>query len=69
MKCDFCSVHIFNGRKYRYRPVEDVVEEFKRIPQKRIYVVDDDFYGYGQENTEHAKEICRRLIKTGVKKE
>ena len=69
MKCDFCSVHIFNGRKYRYRPVEDVVEEFERIPQNRIYVIDDDFYGYGKKNAARAKEICRGFIKSGLKKE
>lgn len=69
MKCDFCSVHAFNGRKYRYRSVEDVVEEWKQIPQDRLYIVDDDFYGYGKKHAERAKEICRGFINSGVKKE
>jgi radical SAM superfamily enzyme YgiQ (UPF0313 family) len=69
MECDFCSVHAFNGRKYRYRHVEDVVKEFTRIPQDRVYVVDDDFYGYGKRSARRAKEICRGIIDSGIKKE
>lgn len=67
--CDFCSVHLFNGRKYRCRPVEDVVKEFVRTPQDRLYVIDDDFYGYGKKHAERSKEICRGFIESGVKKQ
>ena len=69
MNCDFCSVHEFNGRKYRYRPIEDVVEEFKAIPQDRIYIIDDDFYGYGKKHAERAKNICREFIKCNLNKQ
>ena len=69
MKCDFCSVHTFNGRKYRYRSVDAVVEEYKLIPQERLYVIDDDFYGYGKKHANRAKDICRGFINSGIKKE
>lgn len=69
MKCDFCSVHSFNGRKYRYRSVEAVVDEYSRIPQDRLYIVDDDFYGYGKKHADRAKDICRGFINSGFKKE
>jgi radical SAM superfamily enzyme YgiQ (UPF0313 family) len=69
MKCDFCSVHAINGHKYRQRSVEAVVEEFIRIPQDRIYVVDDDFYGYSKKSAERAKDICRGIINSGVRKD
>lgn len=69
MKCDFCSVHAINGHKYRQRSPEAVVEEFLRIPQDRVYVVDDDFYGYSKKSAERAKEICRGIIRSGVKKD
>jgi len=68
MKCDFCSVHAINGRKYRYRPVEDVVKDFISIPQDRVYIVDDDFFGYSRQAAERAKNICKGIIKSGVKK-
>lgn len=69
MKCDFCSVHIFNGRKYRYKSVEAVIEEYKKIPQDRLYIIDDDFYGYGKYHAERARQICQGIIDTGIKKE
>jgi radical SAM superfamily enzyme YgiQ (UPF0313 family) len=69
MKCDFCSVHAINGRKYRHRNIEDVVNEFSSIPQNRVYIVDDDFYGYTRKNAERAAEICSRIIAKGIKKE
>ena len=69
MNCDFCSVHTFNGRAYRYRPVEDVVKEFIRIPQERLYIIDDDFYGYGKKHADRAKDICRGFIASGIKKQ
>ncbi|MFA5417108.1 MAG: radical SAM protein [Bacteroidales bacterium] len=69
MKCDFCSVHTFNGRKYRYKSVETVIEEYKAIPHDKIYIVDDDFYGYGKYHAERARKICKGFIESGVKKE
>ena len=68
MKCDFCSVHAINGRKYRYRSVEQVVNDFISIPQDRVYIVDDDFYGYSKASAQRAKDICKGIIKSGVKK-
>jgi radical SAM superfamily enzyme YgiQ (UPF0313 family) len=36
LNCAFCSVTEFNGR-YRQRPIAEVVEEFKSIPESRYY--------------------------------
>jgi radical SAM superfamily enzyme YgiQ (UPF0313 family) len=69
MNCDFCSVHEFNGRKYRYRPIEDIIKEFKAIPQDRLYIIDDDFYGYGKKHIERTKEICKGFIKCNLNKQ
>jgi radical SAM superfamily enzyme YgiQ (UPF0313 family) len=43
--CDFCSVKIFNGRKYRHKPIENVVREveaLQRIATKKIIFFADD---------------------------
>ncbi len=68
MKCDFCSVHVFNGSKYRIRPATDVVEEFKAMPQERIAFVDDNLCGYSRKSEERLLEICQMIIDSGVKK-
>lgn len=36
MRCDFCSVHTFNGSRYRSRSVKDVVDICKEIIKRDI---------------------------------
>jgi radical SAM superfamily enzyme YgiQ (UPF0313 family) len=46
MDCEFCSVTAFNGRRYRRRPLGEVLAELETIPQKMIFFVDDNIIGY-----------------------
>ncbi len=48
MNCTFCSVTAFNGRRFRRRPLEAVIEELKQIPQNKIMITDDNIIGYGE---------------------
>lgn len=68
MKCEFCSVHTFNGSKYRFRPVEDVIEEYARIPQDRVYFVDDNLVGYSKASADRIIEICKGIMDKGIDK-
>ncbi|MCF8228339.1 MAG: B12-binding domain-containing radical SAM protein [Bacteroidales bacterium] len=68
MNCDFCSVHVFNGRKYRTRPVDEVVKEFINMPQERIAFVDDNLCGYSKRTEDRLAEICKKIIDSGVRK-
>ena len=47
MDCSFCSVTAFNGRLFRMRDVQAVVDEIARIPARDIIFVDDDLNGSG----------------------
>ena len=67
-KCDFCSVTFFNGSRRRHRPVEEVVEELRRIKEKHIIFVDDNLVIAGRGNLERAKELFRAMIKADLKK-
>ncbi len=69
MKCDFCSVHTFNGNKFRQRPVDEVLDEFEKIPQQRIFIVDDNLIGYSRSSFDRAKSIFRGLIDRNIKKD
>ncbi len=42
-KCSFCFCRFITDDHYFARPLEEVIEELKQIPQKEIYIVDDDF--------------------------
>jgi len=69
MNCDFCSVHIFNGSRYRQRPVEEVLDELETIPQDLVYFVDDNIIGYSRQSAERAISLFKGMIGRGIKKD
>jgi len=69
MNCDFCSVHTFNGSRYRQRPVEDVLDELETIPQDLVYFVDDNIIGYSRQSAERAISLFKGMIERGIKKD
>ena len=66
--CDFCSVPIFNGRKYRLRPVDEVIDELKTIKKNSVFFVDDNIVGYGKASEERAVALFEEILKSGIKK-
>lgn len=68
MDCEFCSVTAFNGNKYRRRPVNDVLEELKTIPQKMIFFIDDNIAGYGKESHEQAVALFKGIAELKLDK-
>jgi radical SAM superfamily enzyme YgiQ (UPF0313 family) len=68
LNCTFCSVTKFNGASYRQRPISDVVEEFRSIPESRVLIVDDNLIGRRPEHIERAKELFRALAQADTGK-
>jgi len=56
--CAFCSDWIIYGNRYRFRPVEEVVEEIRSLRKKFIFFVDNNIAG----NITRAKELFEALI-------
>lgn len=69
MRCEFCSVHTFNGSKYRLRPVEAAVKDFTVIHQDMVYIVDDNFVGYSKRARDHAIEFFKGVVNSGANKQ
>jgi radical SAM superfamily enzyme YgiQ (UPF0313 family) len=62
--CDFCAERRLNGDYgYRYRPVEDVVEDIKRCGSRHIFFAASQFAG----NKAHAMELMEALIPLKVR--
>jgi radical SAM superfamily enzyme YgiQ (UPF0313 family) len=59
--CSFCTVSALHGRRYRFRPVERVVEEVADIRDKWIMFVDDNLAG----NLDYARRLFERLRDLG----
>ncbi|MGH9368758.1 MAG: B12-binding domain-containing radical SAM protein, partial [Thermoanaerobaculia bacterium] len=61
--CDFCTVTQMYGKKFRTRPVEQVVEEIKRFKSRRLFFVDDNIFL----SKSYAYELCEALVPLNVK--
>jgi radical SAM superfamily enzyme YgiQ (UPF0313 family) len=68
LNCSFCSVTSFNGARYRHRPIENVIAEFRSIKEKYILFVDDNLIGTRKDHLERAKELFRAIIRTNIHK-
>ena len=42
--CEFCTVTQMYGKKFRTRPVENIVEEIERFKSRRLFFVDDNIF-------------------------
>jgi radical SAM superfamily enzyme YgiQ (UPF0313 family) len=56
--CEFCAVTAFFGKKYRTRPVAEVIDEIKQFDTRDFFFVDDNITGQPR----YAKELFTALI-------
>jgi len=68
MNCTFCSVTAFNGRRFRRRPLDAVIEELYQIPQKKVLLTDDNIIGHGTQDLEWTRGFFNRILEKGIKK-
>jgi radical SAM superfamily enzyme YgiQ (UPF0313 family) len=68
LNCSFCSVTTFSGRALRRRPINDIVEEFKRIHETHVLVVDDNLIGTRKDHIANTKELFRAMIEADLGK-
>ncbi len=61
-KCNFCSVSPMFGRKYRYRSIDNVIDELKRQKNKWVFFVDDIFTA----NRKRTNELLEAIIKNNI---
>lgn len=61
-RCDFCSVSVFNRRRVKSRPVNEVIEEMKLLKNKYYLFIDDNIC-FNKERTEELFEAMIPLKK------
>ncbi len=66
--CEFCSVTAFSGRRYRQRPVGEVVDEVGSLRARRFDFIDDNLFGCGSNAVERATELFRGMVGRGIRK-
>jgi len=67
LDCDYCSVSMVNGKRYRSRSTEDVLADLTDLTQ-HFFIVDDNFVGYGSNRRKKVVEILEYLINMGNSK-
>ena len=60
--CSFCSATLFAGRKYRFRPVENVIAEIKSMKTRLIFFLDDNIFS----NEAYCRALFTELKKLNV---
>ena len=68
MDCAFCSVTAFNGRRFRRRPLDVVVDELEQIPQRMVMLTDDNIIGFGREDRDWTCAFFSRILERGIRK-
>jgi len=68
MDCEFCSVTAFNGRTYRQRPVEEVLDELECLNCQEFFFSDDNILNYGQKAEQRAIQLFRGMVERGLNK-
>jgi len=58
LACEFCSERLYLGGGFRVRPVQDVVEEIKRLPSRNVFFAESNF-GIKRR---HAMELMEAII-------
>lgn len=57
-KCKYCAVSVFWGQRFRFRPIEDVIDQIRSMPPGDLTFIDDNIFGH----TTRAKELFEALI-------
>ncbi len=69
LNCSFCAVSAINGRKYRQRPVEEILDELEKIPNHHVFFVDDNILGYGKDSEQRTIDLFKGMVERKIKKE
>lgn len=66
--CDFCSVPQFQGRKYRERPIDDVLNELEKIKgeYRGLILTDENFYGHSKKSNERVRTLFKKMVERGI---
>jgi radical SAM superfamily enzyme YgiQ (UPF0313 family) len=66
--CEFCSVPQFQGRKYRERPIEDVLGELEKIKgqYRGLILTDENFYGHSKKSNERVRDLFKKMVERGI---
>ena len=61
--CEFCAMNVVEGKVFRGRPIDEVVNEIKSLKAKRVFFSDASL----TINPKYSKELFKKMAETGKK--
>ena len=61
--CTFCSEHLMNGLRFRFRPIEEVIREMEACGSRVIALNDADFFGSPERASRMMKALKNKNIR------
>ncbi len=61
--CSFCSVTRFNGKTYRFRPIDEVIQEIKSLPSRNVFIIDDNIFSH----RERTRRLFQAMAGVGIR--
>lgn len=59
--CPWCNIHTYQGNKTRFRPMDKVVEDMRKLSGKEFYVTDDMIMLKRKEIKDYMTELCDKV--------
>lgn len=66
--CDYCSVTLFNGKEFRMRPVENVVNDIEKMTANFFWFGDDNLFGNSSIQSEWAISLFKEMVNRKISK-
>src|SRR5208283_832110 len=67
--CTFCSVPRFSGQSMRRQSFSAIYADLTSVPQQKLFVADDNFYGHTKEDHEHATRLLAMIATENLGKQ
>jgi len=67
--CEFCSVSKIYDKNYLQKPINDVLDEIGKVEQKEIFFVDDNLFGFDEQDRQRTIDLFNGMIKRKLNKQ
>jgi len=64
--CSWCNIPIYQGREIRFRPIDSVVQDIRRLVSREFYVTDDLITLNREHIHKYTIELCSRIKDFGA---
>jgi radical SAM superfamily enzyme YgiQ (UPF0313 family) len=59
--CSWCNIPIYQGREIRFRPIDTVTEDIRKLSGKEFYITDDAIMLNRENSYKYFMEFCTRV--------